>query len=145
VLVRETGKRKSPTHSIATPTSHKRNRTTSSPAVNEKPASVETPESDAKATEDGSAEASERDNVDNGASRVLFLGQLRFGQRAASIASDSNSKIDVHVVLIALHKSGQLQKEKLDLANTQYLEITQNNKSKYKAAMRLVEKSWTAE
>jgi hypothetical protein len=38
-----------------------------------------------------------------------------------------------------------LRKEKLDLGNTQYLEITQNNKSKYKAAMRLVEKAWTAE
>jgi hypothetical protein len=43
-------------------------------------------------------------------------------------------------VLIALHKSGQLQREKLDLVNTQYLEITQNNKSKYKGSNTLDQK-----
>jgi hypothetical protein len=52
----------------------------------------------------------------------------------------------VSTVLIELYNSGQLRKEKnADLSLTRYLEITNNNTSKYKLAMRLVQESWTPE
>ena len=43
------------------------------------------------------------------------------------------------------YNSGQLWKENLDLSLTRYLEITSNNASRYKLAMRLVQESWTKE
>jgi hypothetical protein len=74
--------------------------------------------------------------------RTLY-DTLRYGSKAASIAADSNKDIELRHVLIELHRTGQYQNRSLE--DTMYREIADNNMSKYKAVMRLVEKSWTLE
>jgi hypothetical protein len=76
--------------------------------------------------------------------RRSLMEALRFGSKAASVANDSNKDIELRQVLIELHKSGQFKTPR-NLEDTLYLEIAPKNKGKYRAAMRLVAKSWTSE
>jgi hypothetical protein len=84
-------------------------------------------------------------SLDDGPRALFGTGELRFGQRGAAVASQRNSNIEVSTVLIELYNSGQLRKANAVLSLTRYLEITNNNASKYKSAMRLVQESWTPE
>jgi hypothetical protein len=68
---------------------------------------------------------------------------LRHGSKAASVAADSNKDIELRHVLIELRRTGQCQNRTLE--DTMHPEIADNNMSKHKAVMRLVEKSWTLE
>ena len=118
------------------------------PITDEPPSSkrshVESVPAEASAAPPGALNTSASSTATTTTVRWTLYEALRFGSKATSIANDSNKDMELRQVLIELHKSGQFKTPR-SLEDTMYQEITVKNRSKYKAAMRLVEKSWTSE
>ena len=72
---------------------------------------------------------------------------LNFGARADSIqqSSGTNKNIFVRDVIVTLYREGQIALHSDDMELTRYPEMQSKNRGKYRAVMRLIQQSWSAD
>jgi hypothetical protein len=79
------------------------------------------------------------------ASRPTKMMQLAYGARAKAIGEGTGKSMTLASILQDLYRDKQLERKKGNMALMQSNQFDSSNQSKFKAAMELIDRSWTLE